>query len=287
MDAANPPTRLRRASYRPPVWCLLGPGVLLLLLLFVYPTLQIVKLSLFDPGFTVQHFGRFFRTPVYLTVFLYTLKVSLVVALGCLLLGYPVAYLLVRMPPRRRPAVVFLILVPMWLSILVRTYAWMVLLGRNGLINSLLLAVGVITEPLRMLFTTTAVYLAMIQILLPIMILTCYSVMVEIDQGLVKAARVLGASPLRAFLAVFLPLSLSGAATGSIIVFMLSLGFFITPALLGGRRDMMMANLISYQVTTTLNWGFAAAIALVLLLSAVTTVLVLRAAVGTRSVIVK
>ena len=277
-------TRLRDAVHGWPAGWLLAPAVLLLVGLFVYPTLEIAKLSLFDPGFTTQHFARFFGTPVYLRVFLHTGQISLVVALGCFVLGYPAAYFIVRMPPRWRPYVLFLILVPLWMSILIRNYAWMVVLGRTGLINSLLLRLGLTAEPLKMLFTTEAVYLAMIQILLPIMILTCYGVMVEIDQGLLRAARGLGATPARAFLAVFVPLSLSGVATGGIIVFMLSMGFFITPALLGGRRDMMMANLISYQVSTTLNWGFAAAIALVLLVSTVAAVLLFRAVVRTPAV---
>lgn len=259
-----------------PAWLLL-PGVSLLVVLFLYPTFDIIRLSLFDPSLTGRHFEKFFSVPVYLGVFLRTVGLSLAVAASCFVLGYPVAYFFVGLPAKVRPYLLFLVLIPFWMSILIRTYAWMVMLGRQGLINSMLVKSGLVDEPLKLLFTTEAVYVAMVQILLPIVILTCYGVMVEIDRGLVKAARVLGASPLRAFTKVFFPLSLGGAATGSIIVFILSMGFFVTPALLGGRKDMMMANLIDFQVHQTLNWGFASAVALVLLAATLAAVLLFRA----------
>jgi len=262
-----------QALRRPPAGGLMLPAAAVLAVLFVYPTIEIVRFSLFDPGFTLEHFERFFETNVYLRVFLHTAWTSAIVVAGTLLLGYPAAYFLVRMPPQARPYLLFLILIPLWMSILVRTYAWMVILGREGLINSAIVGLGLSDGPLKLLFTSEAVYVA---ILLPIMILACYSVMAGIDQKLVDAARVLGATPRRAFLRVFFPLSLNGVAAGGVIVFMLSMGFFITPALVGGRKDMMMANLINYQVSTTLNWGFASAVAIILMASTISVALLFR-----------
>jgi putative spermidine/putrescine transport system permease protein len=193
-----------------------------------------------------------------------TVVTSIIVATLCLLVGYPVAYFVSRQPARRRALLLFLILVPLWMSILVRTYAWMIVLGREGIINTALTALGLITAPLKLGFTTGAVYLVMVQVLLPLMVMTCYSAMADIDDTFLRAARVLGARAPVAFLRVFLPLSLEGAIGGFVLVFMLSMGFFIVPALVGGPKDAMIANLISDQVDQV-NWGFAAALALALL----------------------
>lgn len=240
------------------------PGLVLILLLFLIPVGIVFQQGLFDPEFTTDHFTRFATRGAYMRIFWHTLQVSAVVALLCLLLGYPVAYFIVRQPPRRRPFLLFLVLVPMWMSILARTYAWMVVLGKEGMINQMLLALGLAAEPVQLLFTPGAVYVAMVQIMMPILIVTCYSSMTEIDQSLLRAARIMGAGPFKAFRQVFLPLSAEGAITGTLIVFILSMGFFIVPALLGGRKDMLLANIIAGQVSQT-NWGFAAALAIVLL----------------------
>lgn len=222
--------------------------------------------GLFDPAFTIEHFDRFLNRGAYMRVFGNTLQISAVVSIVCLLLGYPVACFIVFQPPSRRPLLMFLVLVPMWMSILARTYAWMIVLGKEGIINQFLLATGILEEPVKMLFTTGAVYVGMVQIMLPITIVTCFSSMTEIDQSLLRAARIMGASPSRAFRKIFFPLSAEGAITGALIVFILSMGFFIVPALIGGRKDAMMANIIAGQVSQT-NWGFAAALAVALLIS--------------------
>lgn len=245
---------------------LVFPGLIALVLFFLIPVVLIFQTSFFDPEFTLKHFERLIEREIYIIVFLRTLNVSLIVALLCLIIGYPAAYFILRQPPRRRAVLLFLVLVPLWMSILIRTYAWMVVLGRNGIINSTLLSLGIIDEPAKLLFTTGAVYVAMVQVLLPIMILTCFVSMTEIDWNLIKAARVLGAGPLRAFMLVFLPLSLQGALNGTLIVFILSIGFFITPALIGGRRDAMLTNLIADQIGRA-NWGFAGAMSILLLLA--------------------
>ena len=192
-------------------------------------------------------------------------------------MGYPVALFIALQPRKRQMALIFLILIPMWMSILIRTYAWMVVLGRDGLINNALAALGLTDKPVQFLFTPGAVYVAMVQILLPVFVIACHSAMTEIDLGLLRAARVLGASARQAMLRVFLPLSFDGALTGFIITFMLSMGFFITPGLLGGRKQAMIGNLIEFQVQR-LNWSFAAALGLALLVLTLVLIAVLRGA---------
>lgn len=259
---------------------ILIPGIVLILSMFLIPVLMIFYQGLFDPHLTSEHFVRFATRGAYVKIFLNSLQVSAVVALLCLLLGYPTAYFIVRQRPKLRPILVFLVLVPMWMSILARTYAWMVVLGKEGVINFFLLSIGIIDKPLEMLFTTGAVYVAMVQILLPIMIVTCLSSMTSIDQSLLRAARVMGASPFSAFRKVFLPLSAEGAVTGTLLVFILSVGFFVVPALLGGRRDAMLANVVANQVSQG-NWGFAATLAIIML-SASLFVLILTRALSNR-----
>lgn len=254
---------------------LLVPALLLLVAFFLLPSLDVVQASLFDPDFTTRHFLRIAERGVYLKVFWRTLEVSAVVALLAAAIGYPIAYYINLQPRRLQFLLIFLIFIPLWMSILIRSYAWMVLLGRDGIVNTALLGLGLVDKPARLLFTTGAVYVAMLQILLPVQIVTCYSAMTEIDMDLVRSARVLGARPAQAFKRVFLPLSLDGTITGAVIVFMLSMGFFITPALVGGRGDMMLANLIQYQVEQ-LNWGFAAALGLLLLAGTVVAVAIIR-----------
>jgi len=255
-------------------WTVL-PALALALVMFAVPVALVLREALFDPNWTLVHFERFFGRPVFQNVFRNTLMVAGIVATACLLIGYPMALYIVTRPARWRPLLLFLVLVPMWMSILVRTYAWMVVLGREGLINQALMAIGLVETPLQMLYTSGAVYVAMVQILLPIMVVTCYSAMTEIDLGLIRAARVMGAGPLRAFRHVFLPLSLEGVLTGWSVIFILSLGFFIVPALLGGRRDALLGNMIVTQVAQT-NWGFAAAMAIVLLAATIALLAIMR-----------
>lgn len=263
-------------KFRPILWLFL-PATLLLVAFIVAPSLDLFRASIFDPDFTTKHFARLVDRGVYLDVMGRTIRVSLIVAVLCTIIGYPVAFFINLQPRRRQTLLLFLILIPMWMSILIRTYAWIVVLGRDGLVNQALAALGLAAEPVQMLFTSGAVLAAMVQILLPIQILTCYAAMTEIDFDLIRAARVLGAKPRQAIARVFLPLSLDGTLTGLVIVFMLSMGFFITPALLGGRQDMMIANLIEFQVQR-LNWSFAAALGVVLLVLTVGMIVVLRGA---------
>ena len=244
---------------------LLLPALAVLAILFVYPLLGIVDRSVYKGGYTLAAYRQVFGVPVYLQVLVATFKVSAVVTAVCLALGYPLAYVLTTRRPRTAQLLMIIVVLPFFTSIIVRTYAWMVLLGRNGIVNQYLIALGLTEKPLSLLYNQAGVVIGMTYVLLPYMVLTLYSVMRGIDPGLVRAAHSLGASRIQAFRRVFLPLSLPGIAGGTLLVFILSLGFFITPALMGGPSDVMIAMLIEREVEITLNWSFASALAVVLL----------------------
>jgi mannopine transport system permease protein len=187
------------------------------------------------------------------------------VTVATLLLGYPVAYLMARTGGRLASLIAILVILPLWTSVLVRSFAWTVILQRNGLANGLLQWLGVTSEPVKLLYTEGAVWLAMTHVLLPFMILPVYGTLRGIPPELPRAARSLGAGSLATFRRVVLPLSLPGVAAGAVIVFTLSLGFFITPALVGGPTSLMLSTLIGQQATTLLNWPFAGALSMLLL----------------------
>ncbi len=239
------------------------PALVTLLILFVIPLIGILTRSAYKDSFTLQYYQHILRTPVYLSVLRLTFQTAAAVTLACLLFGYPVAYLLVSVRPRWRRLLLIVVVLPFFTSVIVRTYAWMVILGRNGIINHYLSALGL--QPVSLLYNLAGVIIGMTYVLLPFMVLTLYSVMQGIDPGLIRAAHNLGASRLQAFRRIFLPLSFPGVAGGALLVFIMSLGFFITPALMGGPSDIMIAMLIEREVELTLNWGFASALAVVLL----------------------
>ena len=251
------------------------PGSALLLIFLVAPVCLVFWSALFTPEPSLSNLTRVVTRGPYVRVLYETVEISVVVSLICFVLGFPFAAFVAFQPKARQVWLMLLVLVPLWMSILVRTYAWMVVLGREGVVNDMLQGLGVTDDPLRMLFTRGAVVLAMVQILLPLMIVSCHAAMTQVDQTLVRAARVMGASPHAAFFRVFVPLCLEGAINGIVIVFILSMGFFITPALLGGRRDAMMANVIATQISQA-NWGFAAALAVALLLTTLLALVAFR-----------
>jgi putative spermidine/putrescine transport system permease protein len=245
---------------RKPHLLLLLPVTLCLLLLFVVPIARILWLGFFDQtGFTFANYLKFFREQPYPEVLYLTFKLALTVTVACLLLGYPVAYLLATVSSRARGILMLFVLLPFFTSLLVRTYAWMALLQKTGVINSLLQKMGLIQEPIKMMFNTAGVTIGMVHVLLPFMILPLYSGMSAIDLDLLKAASSLGARPATAFLRVFVPLSVPGIAAGSLMVFIMALGFYITPELLGGPRDYTMSRLIAVTIGQQLNWNFASA----------------------------
>jgi len=194
-----------------------------------------------------------------------TLWISGVVTLMCLLLGYPVAFFIARQPPMRASILLFLVLLPFWTSLLVRTVAWVVLLQREGILNNLLLSLGLVTEPIRMIYNRFAVYVAMVHVLLPFMVLPLYAVMKGISPTFVRAAWSLGASPATAFRRVYLPQTLPGVGAGCLMVFIQALGYYITPALVGGADDQMISYFIAFYASKTVNWGMAAALSIMLL----------------------
>lgn len=239
------------------------PALLLLFAFFLFPVARFLGFSI-ESG-TLEWYAKALGEGLYLQVFLNTFEIAVIVTLCCLLLGYPVGFLIATTTPFWATIGFVFVLLPLWTSVLVRTYAWMVILGRNGVFNRLLLDAGVIADPLPLLHNFTGVLIGMVHVLLPYMILPIYGAVRRLDPSVVAAAEGLGASSWRIFWRIYVPLTMNGIFAGSVIVFVLSLGFFITPALLGGGRVMMIAVLIEQQVRETLNWQFAAALSFVLL----------------------
>jgi ABC-type spermidine/putrescine transport system permease subunit I len=250
------------------MFALLVPALALLVVFFVLPLLKVALWSLLDArggGLTLAYYARAVSETIYLRVILNTFRISLYVTLICLLLGYPVAYLLAAVRPRIARLLMICVVLPFWISLLVRLYAWIVVLQKNGIVNTLLLRLGVIGEPLPLLYNLTGVIIGMVHVLLPFMILPLYSVMKGIDPSLMAAAQNLGGTPVQAFRRVFLPLTYPGIGAGMLMVFMLSIGYFVTPALLGGLKETFIAQLIEQQVSVLIDWSFAAALAILLL----------------------
>ncbi|HET8579327.1 MAG TPA: ABC transporter permease [Methylomirabilota bacterium] len=244
---------------------LLGPPLLFLLLVFAFPLARVIWGSFFSPDFTLQYYERMWTVPVYGRVFWITLKISALTTLICILLGYPAAYFLASVRPTTRQILLLCVIVPFFLSVLVRNYIWMVLLQRTGLVNQLLMGWGVIARPLELMYNELGVLIAMVNMLLPYMIFPVLSALLAIPTDLAHASASLGGGAIRTFWRVTLPLSLPGVAAGGLLVFIVALGFFITPALLGGPKQMMISNLIEFSVRQVLNWPFAFALANTLL----------------------
>jgi ABC-type spermidine/putrescine transport system permease subunit I len=236
-------------------------------LLFLLPVLRLFLLSI--EGGTLAHFEKAVTSDLYLTVFIETFRIAAIVTCCCLLMAYPVAYVLSTASPRWVLIGLVFLMLPFWTSILVRTYAWMILLGRNGVLNQALLGAGAIDKPVALIFNTTGVVIGMVHVLLPYMVFPIYSAMLRVNRDLLLAAEGLGASGWSVFRRVFLPLTMPGVIAGTALVFILSLGFYITPALLGGGKVIMIAVLIEQQVRQFLEWGFAAALSCLLLVVAV------------------
>ena len=255
----------RRWNWRPGYGLLVLPALLLALLLFVGPIGAVVRFSLFDPDFTLKNFDKFLAAPIYGRIILNTLTVAAIVTGLSALIGYPAAYVINRLTGPWKTFAVLLVVLPLWTSVLIRSYSWSVLLGAEGIVNTLQQALGLGDAPWKLLYRSETVFVAMTQILMPIMILTCLSAMGRIDGDLVRAARVFGAGPLRAFWRVFFPLSIGGLVNGTLLIFILSVGFFITPALVGGPKDILIANLIEQQINQLVNWGFGSALAVIVL----------------------
>ncbi|MBS0537667.1 MAG: ABC transporter permease [Proteobacteria bacterium] len=239
------------------------PALLLLCFFFLFPVVRMLGYSV--EGGSFEWYAKALGQGLYLQVFWNTFEIALFVTVICLLLGYPLGFLLATTTPGWATLGFIFVLLPLWTSVLVRTYAWMVLLGRNGVFNRLLMQGGVISDPLPLLNNFNGVLIGMVHVLLPYMVLPIYGAVRRVDPALVSAAQGLGASNARIFRRVYLPLTLPGIFAGAVIVFVLSLGFYITPALLGGGRVIMLAVMIEQEVHQTLNWPFAAALSASLL----------------------
>jgi ABC-type spermidine/putrescine transport system permease subunit I len=235
------------------------------LAIYLYPLTRLLAWSFFSPGFTFEHYAKLFGEPAYMQALRNTAEISIWVTVLSLVLGYPLAYLMTVVSGRARTLLIVLVLVPFWTSVLVRTFAWMVILGKRGIINQLLVGWGVIDRPLALIYNMLGVQIGMVHVLLPFMVFPLLSVMTRIDLALVAAARSLGASPRQAFIRIFLPLSLPGVSAGCVLVFLLAVGFYITPALLGGEGQVTFTTLIELVVRDLLDWNFGASLGVFLL----------------------
>jgi putative spermidine/putrescine transport system permease protein/spermidine/putrescine transport system permease protein len=253
------------------------PALALVVITMVLPVGWLFALSFFadDGSLSLVHYARLVDQPSYARIFRATFEISALATAICIVLGYPLAYVLSQLPTRWANICMIGVLMPFWTSILVRTYAWLVLLQRQGLINTWGLNLGLWEAPLPLVHNLTGTVIGMVHVMLPFLILPLYGSMRAIDRDYLKAAANLGASPTRAFWMVFFPLSLPGLFAGTLIVFILCLGFYVTPAVLGGGRVIMVANRIANDIEIFFNWGAASALGVVLL---VLTMIVLYAA---------
>lgn len=258
---------------------LAAPFLVLALVTFILPLASLLHESLFLPTPTLTHYQRALTEPVYLRVMLRTLRIAAAVTVLTLILAWPLAWVMARSSGLKLAILIASVLLPLWTSVLVRTYAWMVLLQKNGVVNQLLIGSGVVDQPLTLLYTEGAVVLAMSHVLLPFMVLPIYSALRGIPEDYARAAQMLGASEWATFREVIFPLSLPGVTSGCLMVFLLALGFFVTPALVGGPRQMMIATLVSQQVREMLDWSFAGALVGVLLAFVLLLVLIFKRAV--------
>jgi putative spermidine/putrescine transport system permease protein/spermidine/putrescine transport system permease protein len=241
------------------------PGLLLIAIVALAPIVWLFWLSFRDAeGLTLVHYARLLH-PSYLITLQSTFELSFLVTFVCVLLGYPLAYIIAQASARIAAVLLLLVLFPIWTSLLVRCYAWLVLLQRRGLINTWLSDMGVIDSPLRLVHNFTGTTIGMVHIMLPFMVLPLYASMRAINRDYMRAAANLGASPIKAFWQIFVPLSLPGLAAGVVIVFVLCLGFYVTPALLGGGRVMIWSMQIEHNVSYYGDWGAASALGVVLL----------------------
>ena len=218
-----------------------------------------------DGSFSFENYERMVNSKAYLRIFLTTFKISLLTTFFCILLGYPLAYFMSQISRKWASLCMIGVLIPFWTSLLVRTYAWLVLLQKKGLINNIAIDLGIITEPIKFVHNTSGTLIGMVHIMLPFLILPLYANMRAIDTQCIKAASSLGATPVRTFWTVFFPLSIPGLLAGSLIVFVLCLGFYVTPAVLGGGRVIMAAMKISSNIELYFSWGAASALGVVLL----------------------
>lgn len=242
------------------------PALTLITLFFVVPVVALLLRSVTEPVPGLQNYAILFGDGTYARVFFNTFLVATVVTAVTVIVAFPVAWMLAIMPPALGSIVFGIIILSMWTNLLTRTYAWMVLLQRTGVINRTLMDIGLISEPLPLINNLTGVTIGMVYIMLPFMILPLVGTLRAIEPITLRAAALCGASPFEAFRRILLPLSLPGIAAGGLMVFVMSLGYFVTPTLLGGTSNMMLAAMIAQMIQSLLNWGLGSAAAFILLL---------------------
>ncbi|MER8972326.1 MULTISPECIES: ABC transporter permease [unclassified Mesorhizobium] len=241
------------------------PALILIMLFFVVPVLALLLRSVTEPEPGLQNYAALLGDGTYARVFFNTFLVATLVTIVTVLVAFPVAWMLAIMPSGLASIIFGIIILSMWTNLLTRTYAWMVLLQRTGVINRMLMTIGVIDQPLPLINNLTGVTIGMVYIMLPFMILPLVGTLRAIDPMTLRAASLCGASPFQAFRRILVPLSLPGVAAGGLMVFVMSLGYFVTPALLGGTSNMMLAEMIAQMVQSLLNWGLGSAAAFILL----------------------
>lgn len=266
----NPPLAAKPRGLRPVNFALTLPALLLLVVFFILPVLSLLLRSVLEPEPGLGNYAALLGSTTYLKIFLNTFVVSALVTAVTLAIGFPVAWALAIMPSRLSSIVFAILLLSMWTNLLTRTYAWMVLLQRTGVINKALMGMGLISEPLPLVNNLTGVTIGMTYIMLPFIILPLYGVIRKIDPAILQAAALCGATRWQALTRILIPLATPGMVSGALMVFVMSLGYFVTPSLLGGTANMMLAELIAQFVQSLVNWGMGGAAALVLLVVTLT-----------------
>ena len=258
---------------------LLTISVTFLLVFMILPILDMFTKSVVDDnGFTWSYFKVFFSKSLYAKILLNTIRLSLIIGLVTIVLGYPVAYLMNRVGPVLRCIIMGCVQIQFWTSLLVRTYSWIAILQNQGVVNVVLQKLGIIKQPIQLLYNDAGVIIVMTYIMLPYMIFSISSVMGQIDKNVIIASRSLGAGKTMTFFRIFLPLSLPGIMSGFFIVFLNTMGYYIVPALVGGQKSQMFSQTIQNELSGVLNWNFASAISIILVMVTMMIVLASKAA---------
>jgi putative spermidine/putrescine transport system permease protein len=265
-------------------WLLILPALVLLLVFYVAPILQVLAISVTEPEPGLGNYERIFTSGSVQRVMLTTLRICLITTVLALLLGYAMAYAITLASPRARGWWILAVLVPLWISVLVRAFAWVTLLRRQGLVNNTLMNAGVISEPLPLVWNEFGIIVGMVHYMVPFAVLPMLASMREIDPRLLAAARGLGATRGQVFRQVFLPLSMPGVIAAAVLVFIFSLGFYITPAILGGGKTLMVAEWISLQILDLIRWGLGTMMATVLVLAIIATLAIFSRIVDLRRI---
>lgn len=259
-------------SFKKIPYVIITPGLILLLVFLVMPLISIIWPTFYDGSLTFESYTQFFSSSFNLTILWRTVKISLIVTIWTIVLGLPTAYFISQTTKRWRSLLMGLVLFPLLTNSVVRSFAWINILGANGIINQFLLNTGLISEPLKLLYTEFAISIGSIYLFLPLMITTLVGILENIDSEMIEAAETLGANPVVAFIKVIWPLSIPGVIVGSILVFTGTFTAYTTPQLLGGNQNMMMSTFLYQQAMSLGNWQNAGVIALIMI---VTTMLVM------------